>query len=259
MLDFAAGRNIEIQTVPPRHPNSNPAENFMKPLGKAMKIGMQNNIPEKEILQEVLNSYRHTSHPKTGIAPADMMFRDGLSSNFPRKKLNDNDIHEARKSDLQHKLHNEKQVNSSKYRKSSEFTVGDQVLIRNYKRKSKFDTLFEKTPYFITNINDIGNKITVVRSDNLKLCRHPDDIKPFYGKQQSSEEVKSPYTDQEILYKQYENDDCGYECPFQQQYNTDRQMIVPDDVLHEEQIIRRSDRDRRQNRRYFNDDFDTNT
>ena len=39
LTQFAAKRDIQIQNIPLRHPNSNLAETFMNPLGKAMKIG----------------------------------------------------------------------------------------------------------------------------------------------------------------------------------------------------------------------------
>ena len=38
MKDFAQKRSINIQNTPPRHPAANPAETFMKPLGKTMEI-----------------------------------------------------------------------------------------------------------------------------------------------------------------------------------------------------------------------------
>ena len=181
MMNFAAENDIVIQTVPPRHPNSNPAETFMRPLGKALKVGFQNNVAEKETLKKMINSYRQTPHPATGIAPADMMFRDGLKSNFPRRKLNDDDIKKAKERDLQLKKMRENDVNFSKYRKQSEFRIGDYVLARNYRRKSKFDPLFERIPYVVIDINDVRNKITLEGGNGFRVCRHPDDIKRYCG------------------------------------------------------------------------------
>ena len=37
MKEFAESRDIELRHVPPLHPNANPAETAMKPIGKAMK------------------------------------------------------------------------------------------------------------------------------------------------------------------------------------------------------------------------------
>ena len=66
MEDFAKHRNIMLRKIPPMHPSSNPAETFMKPLGKAMKVAKYDRISEKSALQNLLNDYRDTPHPATG-------------------------------------------------------------------------------------------------------------------------------------------------------------------------------------------------
>ena len=38
MKDFTQQRGIMMQQIPPLHPSANPAETFMRPLGKTMKI-----------------------------------------------------------------------------------------------------------------------------------------------------------------------------------------------------------------------------
>ena len=77
MSEVASKRDIELRFVPPLHPNGNPVETFMKPLGKAMK------------------AYRQTPHPNTGIPPASMMFRD-----FPVKKSSESDVERAREREM---------------------------------------------------------------------------------------------------------------------------------------------------------------
>ena len=93
MEEFAKNRGIQLRKIPPYHPNANPAENFMRPLVKAMKIAHQQHISEKKALDECLNSYRQTPHPNTGIPPSDMLFRDGVRSNFPRKNIDEKSLH----------------------------------------------------------------------------------------------------------------------------------------------------------------------
>ena len=130
-------------------------------------------------LHSVLDSYRQTPHPATGIPPAAMIFRDGMRSKLPRQGVTEMKVTEARILDAQKKGDNESQINSSKYRKQSSFEIGDIVWIRNYKKQRKFDPLFITEPYQITNISTEGNKITVKNTvTNSVLCRHPDDIKP---------------------------------------------------------------------------------
>ena len=79
MTEFAAQNNIELQKIPPLHPSSNPIETFMRPLGKAIKIAHMNKENEKDTLELLLNNYRHTPHPATGLTPASMLFRDDKS------------------------------------------------------------------------------------------------------------------------------------------------------------------------------------
>ena len=100
MKDFAGSRDIEIQYNTPHHPASNPVENFMRPLGKAMKIGRQQGHNEEKSLQSALNSYRQTPHPSTNIAPAAFLFRDGMKTNMPRISATDDDIKVATEKDL---------------------------------------------------------------------------------------------------------------------------------------------------------------
>ena len=72
MTHFAEKRNINIQKIPPLHPSAKPAETFMKPLGKAMKIANHNRESEKEAIRCLLENYRDTPHPATGIPPSAM-------------------------------------------------------------------------------------------------------------------------------------------------------------------------------------------
>ena len=46
---FANEINIELQKIAPHHPSSNPAETFMRTLGKAMKIAHMNKNLEKRL------------------------------------------------------------------------------------------------------------------------------------------------------------------------------------------------------------------
>ena len=68
----------------------------MKPLGKTMKIAYNNNHSETVALKMLLQNYRNTPHPATKVTPADMLFRDGLYTSFPRKKVSDKQIQLAR-------------------------------------------------------------------------------------------------------------------------------------------------------------------
>ena len=107
-----------------------------------------------------------------------MLFRDSISSNFPRKAVSDDIIQTARHNDSLQKLEYQDRVNSSKYKKYANVSVGDQILIRNYKKRSKFEPLFLPEPFVITSISDQGRKLELERiSDGRSFYRHPDDVK----------------------------------------------------------------------------------
>ena len=109
-----------------------------------------------------------------------MMFRDGLHSNFPQRRVTEEMVKQAQLLDKNKKLQNENNINVSKYRKKSNFVIGDGVLLKNCHKTSKFDPLFEQQPYTITSIDEKANKIVVQRRNTI-LCRHPDHIKPYFG------------------------------------------------------------------------------
>ena len=181
MDKFAKDRNIELEKIPPLHPSANPAETFMKPLSKTMKIANYNNESEKAALQHLLQNYRDTPHPATGIPPAAMFFRDSLNSAFPRKAVKDDTIKDARLHDELKKTDREENVNNSKYKKYSQITIGDPVLVRNFRRTSKFHPTFLPEQYTVTSIWDHGRKLEVERvDDGQTLIRHPDDLKRYY-------------------------------------------------------------------------------
>ena len=182
MQTFADSRGINLQKIPPLHPSSNPAETFMRPLGKTMKIAHDSKTNEKEALQTLLSNYRNTPHPSTGISPSSMLFRDGQRSIFPRVTVTEDEVKEARNRDLSLKQRQQQKINAGKFKTDSNFTVGEHVLIRNYRKQRKFDPIFLPDDYVIIDIADNGRCLTVERaSDGSQLKRHPDDVKKRTG------------------------------------------------------------------------------
>ena len=175
MDNFANRRDITLQKIPPLHPASSPVATFMKPLGKTVKIAQHEKKPIKEAIQELLDNYRDTPHPATGISPASMMFRDGMKNKFPRVKVSEEQVKIARERDMQIKQERGDAINASKYRKESDFQNGDRVLLI---KKSKFDPYFDPDTCLVVNISTDGRVVTVERLNDGKIFkRHPDDIK----------------------------------------------------------------------------------
>ena len=76
---FSGERNIVHKLTPPLHPQANEAEVFMKPLGKCMKIAHFNKSSKQKALDTLLESYRKTPHPSTGVVPEIAMQKDRLT------------------------------------------------------------------------------------------------------------------------------------------------------------------------------------
>ena len=121
--------------TPPGQPAANNVETVMKPLGKAMKIGNMQNLPEQETHSAFLTSYRDTFHVLTGVPPAHMLFRDGYRYNLPYQKTPDNKISEVRQTDRDIKKERKSTHNSSRHRVDMNYKIGDHVLLRNYEKK----------------------------------------------------------------------------------------------------------------------------
>ena len=176
METFAQKRSIKLTKTPPFHPSSNPAETFMKPLGKSMKIAISNKTPENIAIKELLESYRDTPHPATGIPPNSMLFRDQPQTQFPRRIIPESEISKARARDDYKKKIRTNEINNSKYKQKSTFKVGEHVLVRN-NRKSKFEPYFSPDDYIVSEILHEGSVIKIKREDGKTFLRHPDDLK----------------------------------------------------------------------------------
>ena len=129
MTKFAEDRGIILEKIPPLHPSANPVETFMRPLGKTMKIANHNHQNEREALHSLLQNYRDTPHPLTGLTPSAMMFKNPVSGTFPARTVSEREIKAARKYDEKQKSSVQEKINSSKYKKSSNIYIGDNVLV----------------------------------------------------------------------------------------------------------------------------------
>ena len=111
-----------------------------------------------------------------------MIFRDGYRSNLPQKALSEKEIKAARQRDSDKKNNRKNAYNSSPLTKNSYFKIGDFVLVRNYKRRSKFDPYFLPEKFCVVDISANGNILLIENTTNgFCLQRHPNDIKLFNG------------------------------------------------------------------------------
>ena len=182
MAKFAKNRNIEQVKTPPGHPAANRIETVIKPLDKAMKIGNMQNLPEQETLSSFLTSYRDTPHVSTGVSPTHMLLQDRQRNNLPHQQTPDNKFREARQTDSDIKKEPKSTYNSSRHTVDMNYTIGDQVLLRNYKKKSKFDPDYLREKFVNMGVLAKGH-ILLVKSLSTDKClmMHPNDAKIFEG------------------------------------------------------------------------------
>ena len=127
MTEFVNESDIESKKIPSLHPSSNPAEVFMRPLGKTMKIAHMNKNPEKYTLEQLLDNYRGTPYSATGLVPSAMLFSNDKHTSFPRQSVRERDIEIAREHDEQWKEERTEQINASKYRKEDVIELRDEL------------------------------------------------------------------------------------------------------------------------------------
>lgn len=177
--EFSANHGIRHRTSYPYHPQANPVETFMRPLGKAMKIAHFESKNKEKALNDLLTSYRSTPHPSTGQTPGNLMFRGGYKQDFPRHVLTEAECNQAAEQDKQNKLDRQHNMNKSKYRKQSDMKSGDIVIIRNF-NTTKFQPTFGPDTYRIISTDSSGFTLGRIR-DNKILRRHGDDIKLYHA------------------------------------------------------------------------------
>ena len=173
--EFSADQGIQHIKTYPYHPQGNPVENFMRPVGKCMKAAHHSKNNKQLALNEMLSSYRATPHPSTGIAPGSIMFRSGYKKDFPRVKVDDTDVQVALQSDRESRQQKGNVINASNHRMQSRVLPNQLVSIPNNQR-TKFDPIFGPGLHKV--INTSGNGATLLRlSDGKFVRRHLDDIK----------------------------------------------------------------------------------
>ena len=170
---FSKQRAIHHETSPPYHPNANPVEAIMKPLGKCMKAAHSQGRSKDKALQEWLASYRATPHSATGIAPGDVMFRHGYGNIFPKTDhATDEQVQEAFGRDQQQREERDAEMNLT--RRRDDFQIGDQVILKN-NGHTKFQPMYGPDPKTVVAIGEGG--ITCKDAQGAIQRRHQDDVK----------------------------------------------------------------------------------
>ena len=167
------------------------------------------------------------------------------------------DIAEAKARDLERKEKKQEDVNSSKYRKQSNMKVGDLVYVQNYKKTSTFDPTYLPEPYEVTGVDKIAKRLTLKKQGDVDaLIRHPDHVKPFYGRgreEVADETIPSKNDSEAELLFHSKQDEDSYEDSAPGIINDDSGIVQED--ADGPLMLRRSTRERRPNPRYANGDY----
>ena len=170
---FSKEQGISHEKAFPYHPQANPVETLMRPLGKTMKSAHSGNANKEEALNHFLAAYRATPHSATGIAPGDIMFRHGYGNSFPRvQPPTDQTVREALDQDEQAREERDTELNLT--RMKPEFEVGDTVYTKN-NGHTKFQPAYGPDPRTIVSVEDGG--VTCINEQGTVQRRHQDDIK----------------------------------------------------------------------------------
>ena len=183
--DYSTRHGIVHDLSYPYHPQGNPAETFMKPLGKAIKSALHNKQSSEAAVEQLLASYRATPHSATKISPGNVLLRNGYRNEFPRVAATTQAVTQAEEEDRRQRRERRERVNASSRRQAMQVQEGDLVLMRNSTRTSKFQPRFHPDPYRVVDIDGKGVRLERT-SDAAKARRHKDDVKLFYHDQRST-------------------------------------------------------------------------
>ena len=137
------------------------AENFMKPLVKAIKSAHNEKRNWKRELSKFLLNYRATPHTTTNVAPAELLYNRKIRTKLPNVTTESKKHGEVKERDATAKKKMKNYADARSRAKLSEIKEGDTVLVRQ-KKKNKLSTRFDPCPYRVTKRK--GNRITAVRN-----------------------------------------------------------------------------------------------
>ena len=187
--------------------------------------------------------WRDTPHFATVVAPAHMVFRD-VWSNLPHKSLSEKEINLARLREKDKKINRKNVYNSSCLTKNTYFEIGNFVLVKNYKRHSKFDPYFLPKKFSVIDISVNGY---------ILFKKTPNDIKLFNGSLplQLEQNIKRDcVSNNENFY--WRN---SFKFISRNKYPDNDEPLQQTNL--NQTLLRRSTRLRRPNPKYFNYDFRT--
>lgn len=178
---FAENLGFYHHRIMPYWPRANATcENFMKSLGKILKINGQLNVNWEKDLVEFLRNYRSTPNSSTKIAPMKLLFQTkSITSRLPNYRIQNENKSELQ---IQAKENDERSKSIMKTNgdlklrtMNHSFKINDLVLLKQVKT-NKCTPQFDPEPFKIVNIK--GTMISIERN-NRQYARNASMLKLF--------------------------------------------------------------------------------
>lgn len=169
---------VKHQKITPHWPQANSeAENFMKPLTKAVRAAYTEKKNWKRVMYTFLLNYRATPHTTTGFPPSELLFNRKVRTKLPQvvtisDKAKDQEV---RQKDELAKSKMKQNADKSRQARKSIIQIGDMVLLRQ-KKTSKLMTKFDPHPFKVVRIK--GTMITATRNEKY-VTRNSSLFKPL--------------------------------------------------------------------------------
>ena len=183
---FMKENGIQLRRITPLWPQANSeAENFMKPLTKAIRSAHAEGKRWTKHLYRFLLNYRTTPHSTTGFPPAQLLFNRKVNNKLPQVSSTENT--KLIEKDMKAKSKMKEKADKTRKAKSSTIKVGDAVLVKQ-RKQNKFSTRFNPNPFRVVKKN--GTMITAHRND-MSITRnasHFKQVDPSLFHDQSEEE-----------------------------------------------------------------------
>ena len=155
--------NIDHRKITPLWPQANSeAENFMKPLTKAIRLANSEGKNWKKHLYLFLLNYRATPHCTTGFSPAELLYNRKVQTKLPQLATkNRSDVgHQVQQNDERAKMKIKEYADKKSKAEVSNLQIGDLVLIRQ-RKQNKLSTKFNSSPFRVVRKKE--TMVTAVR------------------------------------------------------------------------------------------------
>ena len=161
--DFCEFNNIHHRSITPLWPKGNAhAENFNKPMLKAVRAAHHVRQSWKQALHTFLRMYRCTPHCTTSFSPHELLFTRPPRTKLPQIEKPDVNHDKVNQHDAKRKDIMKQYADTKNHAKPCDIVVGDKVYMKQ-KKINKWSTPYSSTIYNVVSIK--GSMVTVCADD----------------------------------------------------------------------------------------------